>query len=156
MVANTLVTCLKPVLTYRQTSHISRNLVGYKLVDHADLVGASPVGAAPTMFFVDLAPGFNGLDKTAARRIEKHYNFLIFGSNLTLSIGTPPHISITPSTITSAVSPGTSILSASCRELQKYLGTSSVSWSWTRWADDGPWSSCSAPRASYASYVCHS
>ena len=34
--------------TYRKTSDISRTLVGNKFVDHSDVVGASPVGAAPT------------------------------------------------------------------------------------------------------------
>ena len=33
---------------YRQVSNISRTLVGNKIVDHSDEVGASPVGAAPT------------------------------------------------------------------------------------------------------------
>ena len=33
---------------YRQVSNISRTLVGNKIVDHSDVVGASPVGAAPT------------------------------------------------------------------------------------------------------------
>ena len=33
---------------YRQVSNIRRTLVGYKIVDHSDVVGASPVGAAPT------------------------------------------------------------------------------------------------------------
>ena len=33
---------------YRQTSNISRTLVGNTIVDHSDVVGASPVGAAPT------------------------------------------------------------------------------------------------------------
>ena len=33
---------------YRETSNISRTLVGNKIVDHWDVVGASPVGAAPT------------------------------------------------------------------------------------------------------------
>ena len=33
---------------YRKISNISRTLVGYKFVDHSDVVGASPVGAAPT------------------------------------------------------------------------------------------------------------
>ena len=32
----------------RQTSNIRRALVGHKIVDHSDLVGASPGGAAPT------------------------------------------------------------------------------------------------------------
>ena len=33
---------------YRQVSNIRRTLVGSKNVDHSDVVGASPVGAAPT------------------------------------------------------------------------------------------------------------
>ena len=33
---------------YRQISNIRRILVGNKLVDHSDVVEASPVGAAPT------------------------------------------------------------------------------------------------------------
>ena len=33
---------------YRKTSDIRRTLVGNKNVDHSDVVGASPVGAAPT------------------------------------------------------------------------------------------------------------
>ena len=32
----------------RQISNISDTLVGNKIVDHSDVVGASPVGAAPT------------------------------------------------------------------------------------------------------------
>ena len=34
--------------TYRKISNIRRTLVGYEIVDHSDVVGASPVGAAPT------------------------------------------------------------------------------------------------------------
>ena len=33
---------------YRKTSNISGTLEGNKIVDHSDVVGASPVGAAPT------------------------------------------------------------------------------------------------------------
>ena len=33
---------------YRQVSNISHTLAGNKIVDHSDVVGASPVGAAPT------------------------------------------------------------------------------------------------------------
>ena len=33
---------------YRKTSNISRSLVGNKIVDNSDAVGASPAGAAPT------------------------------------------------------------------------------------------------------------
>ena len=36
------------LLTYREVSNIRRTLVGNKIVDHSDVVGASPVGAAPT------------------------------------------------------------------------------------------------------------
>ena len=35
-------------LNYRKTSKISRTLVGNKIADNSDLVGASSVGAAPT------------------------------------------------------------------------------------------------------------
>ena len=37
-----------PCVYYRKTSYISRTLVIYKIVDNSDVVGASPVGAAPT------------------------------------------------------------------------------------------------------------
>ena len=33
-----------------QTSNICRTLVGNKIVDHSDVVGASPVSTAPTTF----------------------------------------------------------------------------------------------------------
>ena len=36
------------VSAYRQVSNIRRTLVGNKIVDNSDVVGASPVGAAPT------------------------------------------------------------------------------------------------------------
>ena len=36
------------VLTYGQTSIMKHTLIGNKVVDHSDVVGASPVGAAPT------------------------------------------------------------------------------------------------------------
>ena len=38
----------KSYLTYRQVSNIRRTLVGTKIVDHSDVVGALPVGTAPT------------------------------------------------------------------------------------------------------------
>ena len=34
--------------SYRQISNISCTLIGNKIVDHSDVVGASPVGTAPT------------------------------------------------------------------------------------------------------------
>ena len=33
---------------YRQTFNICRTLVGNKIVDHSDVVGAAPTGDAPT------------------------------------------------------------------------------------------------------------
>ena len=33
---------------YRQVSNVRRTLLGNKFVDDSDVVGASPVGAAPT------------------------------------------------------------------------------------------------------------
>ena len=33
---------------YRQVYNIRRTLEGNKIVDHSDVIGASPVGAAPT------------------------------------------------------------------------------------------------------------
>ena len=33
---------------YRKTPNIRRTLMGNKIVDHSDVVGASPFGAAPT------------------------------------------------------------------------------------------------------------
>ena len=33
---------------YRQTYNVSRNLVGNEIVHYSHVVGASPVGAAPT------------------------------------------------------------------------------------------------------------
>ena len=38
----------KDIGRYRQTFNIRRALVGNKIVDHSDVVRASPVGAAPT------------------------------------------------------------------------------------------------------------
>ena len=36
------------LLPYRQTSNISRTWVGNKIIDHSDVIRASPVVAAPT------------------------------------------------------------------------------------------------------------
>ena len=45
----TVLSTLHCVLTeHHQTSDISDTLAGNKIVDHSDVVGASPVGAAPT------------------------------------------------------------------------------------------------------------
>ena len=61
---------------YRQTFNISRTLVGNKLVDYSDVVGASPVGAAQLRLHSHLA----SMDwtKRTARRDEKHFSFGIW------------------------------------------------------------------------------
>ena len=48
---------------YHKTSNIRRTLVGNKIVDHSDVVGKSPVGAAPTTssFSTSHTFGFSGL-----------------------------------------------------------------------------------------------
>ena len=50
---------------YSWISNVSHTVVGNKIVDHSDVVGASPVSAAPptSSFILDLTPGFNGLGK---------------------------------------------------------------------------------------------
>ena len=40
--------CFSAFAFYRQVSNIRRTLVDNKIVDHSDVVGASPVGVAPT------------------------------------------------------------------------------------------------------------
>ena len=69
-----------PTHIYRQVSNIRRTLVGNEIVDHSDVVGASPVGATPT------APSFSTqhlslMDwaKTTVRRDENHLG-LCFGA----------------------------------------------------------------------------
>ena len=44
----TIISDVHSVTAYRQVSNISRTLVGNWIVDHSNVVGASPVGAAPT------------------------------------------------------------------------------------------------------------
>ena len=41
------ITVIVLKLNYRQISNVSGTLVGNKIVDHSDVVGASPAGAAP-------------------------------------------------------------------------------------------------------------
>ena len=56
---------------YRQTSIISRTLAGIKIIDHSDVVRASPVGSMPTTSsFSTLHVA--SIDWATARRGEKH------------------------------------------------------------------------------------
>ena len=67
-------------LDYHQTANISRNLpvVGNKIVDNFDVVGASLVGAAPTtssILILDLPPGFNGLGEGNCKTRQETFKF---------------------------------------------------------------------------------
>ena len=64
---------------YRQTSNINHTLVGNIIVDHSDVVGASPVGAAPTTSSFSTSH-LSSMDwaKTTTRRDEKHLSFGIW------------------------------------------------------------------------------
>ena len=59
---------------YRRVSNLKRTWVGNEIVDHSDVVGASPVGAAPTtsLFSTEhLASIYCA--KTTASQVEKHF-----------------------------------------------------------------------------------
>ena len=61
------------ILKYRQVSNERHTLVGNKIVDHSDVVGASPVGAALiTSSFSTYHLASMDWAKTTARRDEKH------------------------------------------------------------------------------------
>ena len=64
---------------YCQTSNIRHSIVGSKVVDHSDVVGASPVGAAPTTSSF-LTQHLASMDwaKTIARQDVKHLTFGIW------------------------------------------------------------------------------
>ena len=69
----------EPLYDYRQVSNIRRTFVCNKIVDHSDVVGASPVGAAPTTSSFS-TQHLASLDwaKTTARRDEKHLSLGIW------------------------------------------------------------------------------
>ena len=70
---------LQPDDTYRKVSNIRRTLVGNKIVDHSDVVGASPVGAAPTTssFSTEHLASTDCVN-TTTRWDEKHLSFEIW------------------------------------------------------------------------------
>ena len=76
---NTVMSHDDNICTYRQVSNIRRTWVGHEIVDHSDVVGAPPVGAAPTTssFSTEhLASIYCA--KTTASRVEKHLSFSIW------------------------------------------------------------------------------
>ena len=64
---------------YPQTSYIRHSLVGNKIVDHSDVVGATPAGAAPTTssFSTEHLASID-FENTTARRDEKHLSLGIW------------------------------------------------------------------------------
>ena len=62
--------------SYRQISNIGRTSVENTIIDHSAVVGASPVGAAPTTFSL-WTQHLVSMDsaKTTARGNEKHFSF---------------------------------------------------------------------------------
>ena len=65
-------THLRVYSIYRKVSNIRRTLEDNKIVDHSDVVGASPVGAAPTTSSLSTEHlASMDLAKTTARRYEK-------------------------------------------------------------------------------------
>ena len=67
------------IYMYRQSSDMRRTLVGNKRVDHSDVVGASPVGTAPTISSFS-TQHLTAMDwaNTMVRRDEKHLSFGIW------------------------------------------------------------------------------
>ena len=64
---------------YRKTSNISHTLVGNKIIDNSDAVGASPVGAAPTTSsFSTYHLASMDWTKTTAKAYKKHLSFGIW------------------------------------------------------------------------------
>ena len=71
--------CILGFGNYCQFSNIRRILVGNLIVDHSNVVGASPVDAAPTSSScLDLTAGLMDWAKTTARWNENHLSFGIW------------------------------------------------------------------------------
>ena len=59
---------------YRKTSNIRRTLVGNKIVDHSDAVGASHVGAAPT---TSSSSTWHLASRDSANKVARQYENLL-------------------------------------------------------------------------------
>ena len=59
---------------YRKTSNIRRTLVGNKIVDHSDAVGASPVGAALT---TSSSSTLHLASRDSANKVARQYENLL-------------------------------------------------------------------------------
>ena len=66
-----VIAWLSEQINYRKTSNIRRTLVNNKIVDHSDVVGATPVGAASTTSsFLTWHLASRDSEKTATRQYE--------------------------------------------------------------------------------------
>ena len=92
-------------IPYHQTSNIRCTLVCNKIVDHSDVLGASPLGAAPTTSSF-LTTHLASMDwaETTARPDEKHLSvgiwctlYLRFDSTSATKIGLRLHLPVYPS-----------------------------------------------------------
>ena len=73
---NGLFLIVNQILTYPQTSDISLTFVGYTIVDHSNVVGASPVRVAPTTsWFSTKHLASMVWAKTTVRREDRHMSF---------------------------------------------------------------------------------
>ena len=61
-----------------KTANISRTLVCDEIVDNSDVVGAPPVGAAPTTSSFNFTPGFNTLSEDNCKGDKKHFSYGIW------------------------------------------------------------------------------
>ena len=59
---------------YRKTSNIRRTVRGNKIVDHSDVIGASPVGAAPTTSSFST---WHLASRNSAKEAARHYENLL-------------------------------------------------------------------------------
>ena len=74
-----LSACPLTFVGYRQTSNIIHTPVVNKIADHSDVVGASPVGAAPTTSsFLTKHLASMDCTKKTAKRDGKHLSFGIW------------------------------------------------------------------------------
>ena len=67
-------------LKYCQISNIRHTSTGNAFVDHSDVFGASPVGAAPTTSSSSITPGFNGLGKRRLQDKTRNISVRGFGA----------------------------------------------------------------------------
>ena len=73
---------------YHQTSNIRYTLIGSRLVDHSDVVGAAP----NHIFIHDWTPGFCGLSKNNSKTRREKFKFWEFGTTYIRNLTVVVHI----------------------------------------------------------------